>query len=50
MSGTDHVVVIDFRTERVLAQIPVGDPQDVNGTRAHPQRVRPGVIATSLLR
>ena len=50
MSGTDHVVVIDFRTERVLAQVPVGDPRDVNGTRAHPQRVRPGVIATSLLR
>jgi DNA-binding beta-propeller fold protein YncE len=50
MSGTDRVVVIDFRTERVLAQVPVGDPRDAHGTRAHPQRVRPGVMAESLLR
>jgi DNA-binding beta-propeller fold protein YncE len=50
MSGTDHVLVIDYRTERVLAQVPVGDPRHVHGSRAHPQRVRPGVIANSLLR
>jgi DNA-binding beta-propeller fold protein YncE len=50
MSGTDHVVVIDFRTERVLAQVPVGDPKHTNGAVAHPQRVRPGVVAEALLR
>jgi DNA-binding beta-propeller fold protein YncE len=49
MSGTDTVVVIDFRTERVLAQVPVGDPAHRNGAVAHPQRVRPGVIARSIL-
>jgi DNA-binding beta-propeller fold protein YncE len=50
MSGTDHVVVIDFRTERVLAEVPVGDPEHRNGAQAHPQRVRPGVVAEALLR
>jgi DNA-binding beta-propeller fold protein YncE len=49
MSGTDTVVVIDFRTERVLAQIPVGDPKHTNGAKAHPQRVRPGVISEAAL-
>jgi hypothetical protein len=50
MSGTDHVVVIDFRTEEVLAQVPVGDPHHTHGAQAHPQRVRPGVVLSSLLR
>ena len=40
MSGSDLVTVIDFRTERVIAEIPVGD---------HPQRVREGVIRRSIL-
>jgi DNA-binding beta-propeller fold protein YncE len=50
MSGTDHVVMIDFRTEKVLAQVPVGDPHHTHGAQAHPQRVRPGVVLSSLLR
>jgi DNA-binding beta-propeller fold protein YncE len=50
MSGTDRVLVIDFRSEKVLAEVPVGDPRDAHGTLAHPQRVRPGVVAARLLR
>ncbi len=40
MSGSDLVTVIDFATERVVAEIPVGD---------HPQRVREGEVLASLL-
>ncbi|MFZ5847263.1 MAG: YncE family protein [Actinomycetota bacterium] len=41
VSGDDKVVVIDYRKARMLKQIPVGD---------HPQRVREGHVATSVLR
>jgi len=40
MSGSDLVTVLSFRTERVLAEVAVGD---------HPQRVRPGRIRESIL-
>jgi len=40
MSGSDLVTVIDYGTEEVVAEIPVGD---------HPQRVREGVILRSIL-
>jgi hypothetical protein len=35
VSGNDKVVVLDYRDERVLAEVPVGD---------HPQRVRLGAV------
>jgi YVTN family beta-propeller protein len=39
-SGDDKVVVLDYRTERKVAEVPVGD---------HPQRVRLGAIKTSYI-
>ncbi|UOY03902.1 YncE family protein [Blastococcus sp. PRF04-17] len=41
VSGEDAVVVIDYATADVLAEVPVGD---------HPQRVREGVVARDVLR
>jgi YVTN family beta-propeller protein len=40
MSGSDLVTVISYKTERVLAEVPVGD---------HPQRVRPGRIREAIV-
>jgi YVTN family beta-propeller protein len=40
MSGSDLVSVIDYRRERVVAEVPVGD---------HPQRVREGRIRESVV-
>ncbi len=40
MSGSDLVTIIDFHTERVVAEVPVGE---------HPQRVRQGVVRASIL-
>ena len=41
MSGSDLVTVISYKTEKVVAEIAVGD---------HPQRVRPGKIRESIVR
>jgi YVTN family beta-propeller protein len=41
VSGDDEVVVIDYGTAEILAEVPVGD---------HPQRVRAGVVARDVLR
>ena len=40
MSGSDLVTIIDYETRRVIAEVPVGN---------HPQRVRDGAIAKSVL-
>ncbi len=40
MSGSDMVTIIDFRTERVIGEVAVGD---------HPQRVREGRIRESIV-
>ena len=40
MSGSDLVTVIDFGTEKVVAEVPVGD---------HPQRVREGTVRERIL-
>ena len=40
MSGSDLVTVISFRTERVVAEVKVGD---------HPQRVREGHVRESII-
>jgi YVTN family beta-propeller protein len=40
-SGTDSISVIDYRTRKEIAKVPVGD---------HPQRVRMGNVRTSWLR
>jgi DNA-binding beta-propeller fold protein YncE len=41
-SGTDSISAISYETEQEVDQIEVGDPDD--GRRAHPQRVRTGVV------
>ena len=41
MSGSDLVTVISYKTEKVVAEVAVGD---------HPQRVRPGVIRESIVK
>ena len=41
MSGSDLVTVIDYRTKKVVAEVPVG---------RHPQRVRDGLVAGTVLR
>jgi hypothetical protein len=43
-SGLDSVAAINYETEQVVDEITVGDPDD--GRRAHPQRVRTGVVRT----
>lgn len=40
MSGSDLVTIIDYETRSVIAEVPVGN---------HPQRVREGTIAASVL-
>jgi hypothetical protein len=50
MSGSDMVVVFDLARKKVVAEVPVGDPlHRRNQPLGHPQRVRPGVIAASLV-
>jgi YVTN family beta-propeller protein len=41
MSGSDLVTVIDYRTRRVIDEVPVG---------YHPQRVRDGIVAGTVIR
>jgi DNA-binding beta-propeller fold protein YncE len=41
-SGTDSISAINYETEQAVDEIAVGDPDD--GRRAHPQRVRTGVV------
>jgi YVTN family beta-propeller protein len=41
MSGSDLVTVIDYRTKKVVAEVPVG---------RHPQRVRDGLVDGTVLR
>jgi YVTN family beta-propeller protein len=40
MSGSDLVTVIDYSSEKVVGEVPVGD---------HPQRVRPGQVLESVV-
>jgi len=41
-SGTDEISAISYGTRQEVARTAVGDPDD--GRRAHPQRVRTGVV------
>jgi DNA-binding beta-propeller fold protein YncE len=45
-SGTDDMSVISYRKRREIKHIPVGEP---GGNRAHPQRIRNGVVRQSFL-
>jgi hypothetical protein len=44
-SGDDRVSALSYKTGKEVARIAVGDPDD--GQKAHPQRVRTGVVQTS---
>jgi hypothetical protein len=46
-SMSDKVGVFDYDSERQVADVPVGDAD--SSTRAHPQRVRAGVVRSDLL-
>ena len=45
-SGTDDISVISYRKRKEIKHIPTGEP---GGNRAHPQRIRNGVVRQSFL-
>jgi len=46
-SGTDDISVISFRTKKEIKHVEVGVP---GGNRAHPQRIRNGVVRQSFVK
>ncbi len=45
-SGTDDISVISYRKRKEIKHIATGEP---GGNRAHPQRIRNGVVRQSFL-